>query len=105
MVTGGVDTHKDIHVAAAVDELGRTLGTESFPTTTAGYRRLLGWLRSFGPLELVGIEGTGAWGAGLARFLTAQDVRVVEVHRPNRQHRRCYGKSDPADAIGAACGP
>ena len=102
MVTGGVDTHKDIHVAAAVDELGRTLGPESFPTTTAGYRQLFGWLRSFGSLELVGIEGTGAWGAGLARFLAVQDVRVVEVHRPNRQHRRRYGKSDPADAIGAA---
>jgi transposase len=102
MVTGGVDTHKDIHVAAAVDELGRTLGTESFPTTTAGYRQLFGWLRSFGSLELVGIEGTGAWGAGLARFLAVQDVRVVEVHRPNRQHRRRYGKSDPANAIGAA---
>ncbi len=102
MVTGGVDTHKDTHVAAALDGFGQVLGTESFPTTTAGYRRLLGWFRGFGELEAVGIEGTGAWGAGLARSLTVRGVRVLEVQRPNRQHRRRYGKSDPADAIGAA---
>jgi transposase len=101
-VTGGVDTHKDTHVAAALDGLGRLLGTESFPANAAGYRRLLRWLRHFGELTAVGVEGTGAWGAGLARFLTAADVEVVEVQRPNRQHRRRYGKSDPVDAISAA---
>jgi transposase len=101
-VTGGVDTHKDVHVAAALDALGRLLGTESFPTTRAGYRQLLGWLRAFGEVDAVGVEGTGAWGAGLHRFLTANGVRVVEVMRPNRQRRRRYGKSDVADAISAA---
>jgi len=101
-VTGGVDTHKDVHVAAALDQLGRLLGTESFPTTTAGYRQLLRWLRAFGDIDAIGVEGTGAWGAGLHRFLTAHDVRVVEVMRPNRQRRRRYGKSDTADAISAA---
>ena len=101
-VTGGVDTHKDSHLAAALDELGRVLGTEVFPTTSDGYRQLLGWLRAFGELVAVGVEGTGSWGAGLARFLTAEGVRVIEVTRPNRQHRRRHGKSDPADAIGAA---
>jgi transposase len=101
-VTGGVDSHKDTHVVAALDGLGQVLGTKAFPVTAAGYRALLGWLRSFGALEVVGVEGTGAWGAGLARFLTAQGVAVVEVQRPNRQHRRRHGKSDPADAIGAA---
>jgi transposase len=101
-VTGGVDTHKDAHVAAALDGLGRVLGTESFPATATGYRRLDEWMRSFGELDAVGIEGTGAWGAGLARALTARGIRVVEVQRPNRQHRRRHGKSDPADAIGAA---
>jgi transposase len=101
-VTGGVDTHKDTHVAAALDELGRLLGTEAFPTTPAGYRALLAWLNRFGEVTAVGVEGTGAWGAGLARFLTATDVVVVEVTRPNRQHRRRHAKSDPADAIGAA---
>ena len=101
-VTGGVDTHKDNHVAAALDEVGRVLGTEEFPATPAGYRRLLAWLRTFGALVAVGVEGTGSWGAGLARHLAAEDVRVIEVTRPNRQHRRRHGKSDPADAIGAA---
>jgi transposase len=101
-VTGGVDTHKDAHLAAALDELGRVLGSEVFPATPAGYRRLLRWLRAFGEVVAVGVEGTGSWGAGLARFLTAEGVRVIEVTRPNRQHRRRHGKSDPADAIGAA---
>ena len=101
-VTGGVDTHKDLHVAAALDELGRLLGTCSFPTTRPGYRRLLRWLRSFGELDAVGVEGTGSWGAGLARFLAERDVRVVEVNRPNRQERRRRGKSDTIDAEAAA---
>ncbi|HKY17116.1 MAG TPA: transposase [Microthrixaceae bacterium] len=83
-MTGGVDTHKDTHVAAALDELGRVLGTEAFPTTPAGYRALLGWLARFGEITAVGVEGTGAWGAGLARFLAAAEVVVVEVTRPNR---------------------
>src|SRR5437660_6500306 len=101
-VTGGVDTHKDVHVAAALDQLGRVMGTESFPTTTTGYKSLLGWLAAFGELVAVGVEGTGTWGAGLARFLTGQGVKVIEVQRPNRQHRRGHGKADPTDAIGAA---
>ena len=97
-VTGGVDTHKDVHVAAVLDELGRLLATESFPTTRQGYRRLLGWLRSHGELAAVGVEGCGSWGAGLARFLAAREVTVVEVNRPNRQNRRRRGKSDTVDA-------
>jgi transposase len=101
-VFGGVDTHKDVHVAAALDELGRLLGTGSFATTTDGYRQLWRWLRSWGEVVTVGVEGTGSWGAGLARHLTAAGVDVREVMRPNRQHRRRYGKSDQADAIGAA---
>ncbi len=101
-VTGGVDTHKDTHVAAALDQRGRLLGTETFPATAAGYRALWRWLTAFGPVLVVGVEGTGAWGAGLARFLTAQTVTVIEVRRGNRQHRRRYGKSDSTDAISAA---
>jgi hypothetical protein len=57
-ITGGVDTHLDVHVAAALDSTGGLLGVESFPTTTAGYRQLRSWLRSFGRVERVGIEGT-----------------------------------------------
>ncbi len=68
-VTGGVDTHADVHVAAAVDQVGGVLGTASFPTTAGGYRRLLTWLRSHGELEAVVVEGTGSYGAALARPL------------------------------------
>lgn len=101
-VTGGVDTHTDVHVAAIVDSTGRILGSESFPTTLAGFRRLLGWMRSFGTLGQIGVEGTGSYGAGLARFLTAAGVEVIEVDRPNRQLRRARGKTDVIDAEHAA---
>lgn len=101
-VTGGVDTHKDFHVAAAVDQLGKVLATAAFPARRSGYRQLLEWLSSFGPVRRVGVEGTGAWGAGLSRYLTEAEVEVREVVRPNRQHRRRYGKSDVTDAIAAA---
>src|SRR3990170_4917662 len=87
-VTGGVDTHRDTHTAAVVDHLGAVLATATFPTDTAGYRRLLGWFESFGTLTAVGVEGTGSWGAGLCRHLEAAGVEVREVMRPNRQARR-----------------
>ena len=101
-ITGGVDTHLDCHVAAALDERGALLGVESFETTSVGYRHLIGWLRSFGDVEIVGVEGTGSYGAGLCRSLHRAQVAVVEVDRPNRQRRRRRGKSDPQDAISAA---
>lgn len=101
-VTGGVDTHLDQHVAAAVDHLGGVLGTEAFPTTAVGYRRLLRWLRSFGPLHAVGVEGTGSYGSALARHLAENAIAVIEVARPNRQVRRRHGKTDVVDAIAAA---
>jgi len=101
-VTGGVDTHKDIHVAAAKDALGRVLGTRAFPATTAGFTALGAWLCGFGTVVAVGVEGTGSYGAGLARYLSAVGVRVVEVNRPDRAKRRQHGKSDPQDAINAA---
>ena len=101
-VIGGVDTHKDIHVAAVVDDVGRILTTAEFPATAAGYRRLVSWMRNLGQLQRVGVEGTGAYGAGLARHLAAEDIEVVEINRPNRQARRRRGKSDTADAEAAA---
>ena len=85
-VTGGVDTHADTHVAAALDSVGGLLGVREFPATAAGYASLLGWLGGFGTVCLVGIEGTGSYGAGLARR-TAAGVRVVEVDRSDRQDR------------------
>jgi transposase len=101
-ITGGVDTHLDTHVAAALDERGALLGVESFETTPAGYAELLEWMRSFGEVELVGVEGTGSYGAGLTRVLHRGGIAVVEVDRPNRQRRRSRGKSDPQDAVSAA---
>ena len=101
-VTGGVDTHAGVHVAAVIDQVGRVLGTESFPADEPGYARLLGWLAGHGPLARAGVEGTGSYGAGLACYLAAQRVTVLEVPRPDRARRRRHGKSDPVDAVSAA---
>jgi transposase len=95
-----VDTHTGPHVAAALDSVGGRLGVREFPATAAGYSGLLSWLGGFGTVCLVGIEGTGSYGAGLARHMSAAGVRVVEVDRSDRQDRR-QGKSDPLDAVSA----
>ena len=102
VITGGVDTHADLHVAAALDPIGGLLGVQEFPATAAGYASLLGWLGGFGDIALVGVEGTGSYGAGLARHLSAAGIRVVEVDRSDRQDRRRQGKSDSLDAVSAA---
>ena len=101
-VTGGVDTHLDLNIAAALDDIGGLLGVEEFATDAGGHRQLLSWLQSFGTVLRVGVEGTGSYGVGLARALRAADVDVVEVDRPNRLVRRRQGKSDPVDAVEAA---
>ena len=101
-VTGGVDTHADNHMAAAVDQNGGLLGVESFPASETGFEELLGWLVGFGPVKQIGVEGTGSWGVGLTRFLGDEEIVVIEVDRPNRQKRRKEGKSDPTDAVAAA---
>ena len=102
VVIGGVDTHLDVHVAAALNQIGGLLGTASFPTTPRGYGQLIDWLAGFGPVVMVGVEGTSSYGAGLTRALEAEGVGVVEVDRPNRQDRRRVGKSDTLEAIAAA---
>ena len=94
-VTGGVDTHRDVHVAAALDPLGGLLGSESFSTDPAGYKALLRWLRSFGNVTKIGVEGPGSYGAGLARHLRRVGVTVIEVDRPNRDERRRGGEFRP----------
>ncbi len=101
-IAGGVDTHQDTHTAAVVDTAGRPLDERQFPANPAGYRQLLAWLRGFGTLLVVGVEGTGVYGAGLARHLAAEGVAMVEVDRPDRKARRFAGKSDPLDAQAAA---
>ena len=100
-VYGGVDTHRDSHMAAVVDTAGRVLGSVSFPADTAGYKQLGNWLQSQGRVVRVGVEGTGSYGAGLTRYLT-KIGGVVEVNRPNRQLRRRLGKTDTVDAEAAA---
>lgn len=101
-ITGGVDTHLDVNVAAALDPLGGLLAVEEFPATRHGHAALLSFLERFGEVARVGIEGTSSYGAGVARFLRGAGIEVLEVDRPNRQTRRRTGKSDPADAIEAA---
>jgi transposase len=101
-VTLGVDTHADVHVAAALDERGRLLGIRRVPTTPAGFAELVAWGGRFGPVAVAGIEGTGSDGAGVARWLQARGMAVVEVDRPDRRARRRRGKSDPVDAEAAA---
>jgi transposase len=102
VITGGVDTDAGVHVAAALDPVGGLLGVREFPVTTAGYARLLGWLGGLGTVALAGLEGTGSYGAGLARHITAAGSRVVEAARPDRQDRRGQGRSGPLDAVSAA---
>ena len=94
VITGGVDTHADLHVAAALDPIGGLLGVQEFPATAAGYAQLLGWLGGFGDIALVGVEGTGSYGAGLARHLAAAGVRVVEVG-PAPKPRPAPGRASP----------
>jgi transposase len=101
-VTIGVDTHLDVHVAHAADQLGRRVATVQVPTTPAGYQHLLAWARGLGQPVAWGVEGTGSYGAALVRFLAANHQVVVEVNRPDRQARRRHGKSDPVDAQAAA---
>jgi len=101
-VVAGVDAHTDEHHVAVVDLQGRLLGAAAFPTTAAGYARLISWLRGHGEVDRVGVESTGAYAAGLVRALLANGIRVVEVNQPHPHARQRLGKSDPIDAELAA---
>jgi transposase len=98
----GVDTHADVHVAALLTAVGGLVATASFAATAAGYRALLTWARRHGPVARAGVEGTGSYGAALARYLRRAGVRVIEVNRPDRAARRRRGKTDRVDAEAAA---
>lgn len=102
-VTAGIDTHKDFHVVAVIDTVGADVADASFENTAGGHDALARWLTGHGPVGLVGVEGCGSWGAGLARYLTAAGFTVVEINRPNRAERRSRGgKTDTIDAYAAA---
>ena len=98
----GVDTHKHMHVAGAIDSRGIRLGAHSFGADSEGYRALLTWAEAYGGIEAVGIEGTGGYGVGLSRTVHRAGHRVVEVNRVDRRLRRAAGKSDTIDAEAAA---
>ena len=102
MVIGGIGTHKELHVAAVIDTGEAVLATRSFSTTRAGYRALIRWMRSFGDIARIGVEGTGSYGAGITRHLADAGIEVLEVDRPDRSDRRRKGKDDDLDAISAA---
>jgi transposase len=101
----GVGTHLDVHVAVALDHLGRRLGVLTLPTNTKGYEELLSWAEGLGLLRCAGVEGTSSYGAGLARHLKSKGIEVLEVERPKRRQQqglRRNGKPDHADAEAAA---
>ena len=98
----GVDTHKDLHVAAVLTALGVLRETKTFPATAAGYQALLAWVGTFGILRRAGVECTGSYGAALARYLRAVGVEVIEVNQPDKATRRQRGKTDTLDAEAAA---
>jgi transposase len=102
-VVAGVDTHSQTHHVAVLDAAtGALLGDRQFPATQSGYRAILTFVLTFGPLARFGVEGTNSYGAGLARHLRGAGREVREVIRPNRATRRLRGKSDPLDAVTAA---
>lgn len=98
----GVDTHKHAHVAVAITQLGARVASCEVSADHAGYKVLLAWALALGPVDAVAIEGTGSYGAGLARFVRRSAVRVVEVSHCDRRKRRTAGKSDTLDAESAA---
>ena len=102
VIVGGVDTHKDLHVAAAVNEQDQVLGTATFPATRHGYKAMLAWMRSFGEVTRIGIECSGTYGAGLLRYLQQANITTLEVTSPDRSVRRKRGKDDTIDAENAA---
>ena len=102
IVIGGVDTHKDLHVAAVVDAHDRVIATEAFSTTCAGYRAMLRWMRTHGDIARVGIECTGSYGAGVMRHLDQAGIEVLEVTAGDKADRRKRGKDDTIDAEQAA---
>lgn len=101
-IIGGVDTHKDLHVAAVVDAKDRFIASNTFATTRQGYRLMLEWMRSLGEVQRVGVEATGTYGAGVLRYLQKAGIEVLEVTGPDKHDRRARGKSDTLDAQAAA---
>lgn len=101
-MVAGVDTHTDTHTLAVLTSVGQVVSTETFAADQQGYQNMIHSLQAAGTIEVVGVEGTNSYGAGLTRALSTAGYRVAEVLRPARQVRRMHGKSDPVDAVAAA---
>jgi transposase len=102
----GIDSHKETLAAAAIDELGKVAAVREFSNSPRGHRKLQGWVRARGTNRTIGIEGSGAYGAGAARHLLAagEDVREVPASFTHRERRKrpSQGKSDVVDAVAIA---
>jgi len=98
----GIDTHADTHHVALITEYGKHIADKKFLAVGSGYREIAQYITSHGAVTAVGIEGTGSYGAELARVLAADGFQIREINRPDRAHRRLHGKSDPLDAYQAA---
>ena len=98
----GVDTHKYMHVAVALDVIGGVIDSQSFAADSGGYEQLITWALSLGLKLTFAIEGTGSYGAGLTSAVRRRGVGTVEVMRTDRRDRRLRGKSDTLDAENAA---
>jgi transposase len=99
----GVDPHRDSHALAIVHVVSSAVVFESTViANNDGYARALELVERHAPgRRAFAIEGTGSFGAGLTRFLTGRDERVLEVGRLRRE-RRSGGKTDALDAVRAA---
>ena len=100
----GVDTHRDEHVVAVVAApVGAVIAGAAAAANPCGYRQLLRVAEQHAPGRRAwAVEGTGSYGAGLARFLGERGELVLEVSRTSRAERRVRGKDDALDAVGAA---
>jgi transposase len=102
----GVDSHKSSLAVAVLDEIGRSVGVREFSNDNQGHGSLLAWIDKQGPDRVIGIEGSGSYGAGLTRALldAGEDVREVPAFLSHRERKRnpSLGKSDVHDAVAIA---
>jgi transposase len=99
----GVDTHSQTHTAAVVEARnGAVLARATVPADPDGYDELVALAEQHPRPRAWAMEGTGGYGAGLARHLADADELIVELDRPKRPVRRAGAKSDPIDAERAA---
>jgi transposase len=100
----GVDTHRDAHVLAVVTApAGAAIAGSEIAARLSGYREALRFAERHAPGRRAwAVEGTGSYGAGLARFLAGRGEVVLELSRTPRAERRLRGKDDSLDAVRTA---